>query len=626
MKRVALKPLLAFIFFFFDYFFAAAQTIATFSSVAPTAQTQSLVLPSTHTFQRIIKTGDPLSGGGNLGRLLDYTGYVPINGSSTSGYLSISSEDYPAECSILGITFNNGTKTWSVNSGNKVSFPVPDIGQVGAFCAGTITPKNTLMVCEEFNPALDDNSDGYQDLGWIIEIDPATHSVINQDATGGVDKLWALGREKHEDIAIKSDGTVAYWGADNSPTGFVYKFVPTVAGNFSRGLLYVLQTTDALGSGNWQLVANTTQGERNNTISLAQAAGGYNFNRIEGLEIGPDGKIYFAATTSGRIYRFSDAGTTATNLEVFVESTSYDVDGAGPMAPEPWGSGADNIAFDGEGNLWVLQDGGKNYIWVVGPQHTAANPAVRLFATIPEGGEPTGISFSPDYRYLFLSVQHPNITNTASQTDAAGTSVIFNTHTAIVIARKEFLGTDAVLPIRFLNFSAKKTAAGVALQWKVSDAIDHHFFSIKRSNDGIAFTSIGENKEVLDNFSGTFSFTDKDGPLSQTAFYRIKEIETNGSFYYSEVKEVQWNENANSLTLYPVPATKELTVIYRSTAATTANISILNNDGNIVSTLKKQLEKGSNLFRINVEKLSSGNYFLQVLEGNRKESKPFTKF
>ena len=27
--------------------------------------------------------------------------------------------------------------------------------------------------------------------------------------------------------------------------------------------------------------------------------------------------------------------------------------------------GNDNLAFDGEGNLWVLQDGGHDYIWVV---------------------------------------------------------------------------------------------------------------------------------------------------------------------------------------------------------------------------------------------------------------------
>ncbi len=58
----------------------------------------------------------------------------------------------------------------------------------------------------------------------------------------------------------------------------MYKFVPTVPGNFSDGLLYVLQTTYSLGTGTWQLLNNTAQADRNNTIALSNTAGAYNFN------------------------------------------------------------------------------------------------------------------------------------------------------------------------------------------------------------------------------------------------------------------------------------------------------------------------------------------------------------
>jgi hypothetical protein len=39
-----------------------AQSIGTFTSVQPTAQTQGLVLPSTHRFQILAQTGDVLTG------------------------------------------------------------------------------------------------------------------------------------------------------------------------------------------------------------------------------------------------------------------------------------------------------------------------------------------------------------------------------------------------------------------------------------------------------------------------------------------------------------------------------------------------------------------------------------
>jgi secreted PhoX family phosphatase len=406
MRIVTRKSVSSFFFLLF-LFSARGQTIGTFTSVQPTAQTQNLVLPYTHTFQRIIRSGASLSSGGTLANTLDFTGYVPISGSSINGYLSISSETLPAECAILSVSFSNTTKLWTVNSSGKVAFPSPDLGLVRAFCAGTVTPNNHIMVCEEVAATGDGNGDGYNDDGWIIEIDPATRTVINQDGTGGVDKLWAMGRQRHEDVAITGNQSVAYWSADDATTGYVYKFVPDIAGNFSSGSLYVLQTTGSLGTGTWQPVANTTVADRNNTPSLSTAAGGYNFNRIEGLEIGPDNKVYFAATTSGTIYRFRDLGTTVDQLEIFVASTSYDVDGAGPYTPEPWGTGADNLAFDGEGNLWVLQDGDRNHIWVVGASHTAASPDVRLFATTPAGCEPTGITFSPDYRSYFFRSRTP---------------------------------------------------------------------------------------------------------------------------------------------------------------------------------------------------------------------------
>ena len=76
--------------------------------------------------------------------------------------------------------------------------------------------------------------------------------------------------------------------------------------------------------------------------------------------------------------------------------------------------------------------------------HSQANPNVELFGIVPTGSEPTGITFSPDNRFLFMSIQHPSNGNAVTtQTDAANIKVAFDKSTTIVIALKENLGLSS---------------------------------------------------------------------------------------------------------------------------------------------------------------------------------------
>ncbi|HEX8462501.1 MAG TPA: alkaline phosphatase PhoX [Segetibacter sp.] len=600
---------------------SGAQTIATFNSVEPRAQTQSFEIPGTHTFQRIIRTGTTLTAGGNLGGNLDFTGYVPIGGSSTNGYLSVSSETAPAECAILSMSFNSAIRTWGITNSGKVSLPQADIGFCAAFCSGTVTPRNTIMVCEEVTNNGDSNGDSYDDLGWVIEIDPATRTVINQDAAGGVDKLWAMGRQAHENVAIKSDASVAYWGGDNIDNGFMYKFVPATAGNFSAGLLYVLETNAALGTGTWKPVANTTRADRNNTIGLSNAAGAYNFQRIEDVEIGPDGKVYFASTATGRVYRFTDAGTTVSNLQVFVESGNYDVDGTGPFAPVKF-EWPDNLAFDGEGNLWVLQDGGDNHIWVVSPTHTTAVPAIKVFGNTPAGSEPTGITFSPDYRFMFISIQHPSASNTTSQADAAGANVIFDENTTLVVARKENLGLNA-LPLRYVSMNLVQKNDEVEVNWVAAGANEPAFFTVERSVDGINFTKIQSLASVA-AANATYTYSDKNLPVANTVYYRLRACSNGNACIYSETKIIKITP-FKTLKISPLATRNAIRVLYTSNTAADVLVQVYNSNGTEVYRQKKLITAGQNNFNISIGNGAPGFYVMKVNDGGIIESRSFIR-
>jgi hypothetical protein len=94
--------------------------------------------------------------------------------------------------------------------------------------------------------------------------------------------------------------------------------------------------------------------------------------------------------------------------------------------------------------MWVCQDGGRNHVWVVRPDHTQAAPKVEVFMQTPIGSEPTGMTFTPDYRYMFISIQSPSSANNTLQTDISGRSEKINRNVALAISRRDYLGSTQV--------------------------------------------------------------------------------------------------------------------------------------------------------------------------------------
>ena len=422
----------------------SAQVIGEFTSLAPGNQDSYFHIPTTHSFQYIIEHGDSLTEGGILPVKNDFAGYIPINASSINGYLSINSEDTPGGVTILDIELNEFIGKWLITKSEAIDFS--SVSGTARNCSGAVTPWGTIISCEEASND-DNNGDGYKDLGWSIEIDPETKQVIDQDGgLDGGDKLWALGNFKHENVVVHENRRTVYQGVDET-IGYLFKFVADAPENLSAGKLYVYKGSKQ-GDGNWILINNSTVEDQNTTLSQCAAVEATVFNGVEDVEINPfNNMIYLAVKSESKVYRFQDSnpinGTTVTNFETYVGGTSYEIFDGDSIYNVPWGTGNDNLAFDESGNLWVMQDGSKNYIWLVGSEHTQQNPSVKIFGRSPAGSEPTGITFTPDFRYLFMSIQHPSASNeSTSQPDAFGIPRTFDNHVTLVIARTENLNNN----------------------------------------------------------------------------------------------------------------------------------------------------------------------------------------
>jgi len=249
-----------------NYFFIAAlsflaipllnaQHISDFESVNPNGRSATLNIPETHTFQKLIQNGDQMTGGVTFNCATDFTGFVPVNGSSINGYLSINNESNNGGVAMLDINFNQNTKLWNVTNSKYVDFSA--YGRTSKNCSGTVTPWGTIITSEEVGTTYNDiNNDGYYDYGWQVEINPKTKQVI--------DKHWAMGRFAHENAVVHKNWRTVYQGAD-SGSGHLYKFVADFPGDLSSGKLYAYKGSKTGGSGQWIRIPNDTKNQKNNT-------------------------------------------------------------------------------------------------------------------------------------------------------------------------------------------------------------------------------------------------------------------------------------------------------------------------------------------------------------------------
>ena len=122
---------------------------------------------------------------------------------------------------------------------------------------------------------------------------------------------------------------------------------------------------------------------------------------------------------------------------------------------------------------------------------------------------------------------------------------------------------QAVLPITLSAFNATlQNDQTVRLTWSTSAEINNAYFSLERSVNGVDFEIINE-QEGAGNSTAllNYAFTDAH-PVSGTNYYRLKQVDFDGTFTYGPVRQVTLNGTlsnsgfgAADLTVYPNPST-----------------------------------------------------------------------
>jgi hypothetical protein len=100
------------------------------------------------------------------------------------------------------------------------------------------------------------------------------------------------------------------------------------------------------------------------------------------------------------------------------------------------------------------------------------------------------------------------------------------------------------LPIELLEFSATPNGNQVDVFWTTASEINNERFEVERSSNAQSFTKI-TTLAGAGNSNTLLSYTATDlQPLNGVSYYRLKQIDYNGSFEYSEIVPVVFGGNA----------------------------------------------------------------------------------
>ncbi len=140
-----------------------------------------------------------------------------------------------------------------------------------------------------------------------------------------------------------------------------------------------------------------------------------------------------------------------------------------------------------------------------------------------------------------------------------------------------------VLPAELLSFTAEKREATSLLTWTTGTEVNLDAFVIERSSDGVNWTEIGRltGRGGTDSDYNEYSFVDST-PRSGLNVYRLRMLDNNGRFEFSDSRSLLFNEITGFAVLPSISTGK----IFININEADADLVIYNGDGRIIRQIR----------------------------------------
>lgn len=179
----------------------------------------------------------------------------------------------------------------------------------------------------------------------------------------------------------------------------------------------------------------------------------------------------------------------------------------------------------------------------------------------------------------------------------------------------EYILADKVsnpLPIELIKFNANYVDEKyILLDWQTASESNNDYFTVERSQNGVKWGEVvsingaGNSSDLL-NYS-----TIDDNPYFGVSYYRLKQIDFNGKFSYSQIKSVNTNILENlKMEIFPNPADDQITIT--GNESDLKQVEIYNTHGQNVTALTTFNLSDKSKLLINLSNLNAGMYYIKT--------------
>lgn len=180
----------------------------------------------------------------------------------------------------------------------------------------------------------------------------------------------------------------------------------------------------------------------------------------------------------------------------------------------------------------------------------------------------------------------------------------------------------SALPVEMTSFTAKESGDQIELNWETKTEVNNYGFEVERctpeNNEQKTWQKIGfVQGNGNSNSPKRYKFTDNNPTGGSKFVYRLKQIDTDGAYEYSDEVEVELLPTKYELFQnYPNPFNPVTNIKFSLPEQTQLKINLYNMLGELVATIAQgTYVSGYHLVTLNASNLPSGTYIYR-LESN----------